>query len=225
MRSRKTIRNALRGGAVLSLAVLASCGYAKRDDVDAQFAQMRTEMQQADQGLDQRISQVDSRVNGLEQRTAALERDLQALRNDFNATVERMEGMLSFSVPVNFEFDRAEVRPGDTEVLTKFAEVVKGYYPNAIVTVEGFTDPRGSTGYNQRLGMRRAEAVRDVLVQNGLVGDQIRTVSYGEATNRLLTRQGGPEAGMENRRVSLVIDYTGTGIITDRVITMDRGGL
>ena len=63
------------------------------------------------------------------------------------------------------------------------------------------------------------------LVQNGLVGEQIRVVSYGEAANRLLTRDGGPEAGMENRRVSLVIDYTGTGIVTDRVVTMDRGGL
>jgi peptidoglycan-associated lipoprotein len=226
MRSRKTsIRNAARGGAVLSLAVLASCGYAKRDDVDAQFAQMRTEMQAADQGLDQRINAVDTRVNGIEQRTAALERDLQALRNDFNTTVERMEGLLSFSVPVNFEFDQADVRQGDIAVLTKFAEVVKGYYPNAVVTVEGFTDPRGSTSYNQRLGMRRAESVKAVLVQNGLVGEQIRVVSYGEATNRLLTRDGGPEAGMENRRVSLVIDYTGTGIVTDRVVTMDRGGL
>lgn len=220
MRSWKTgIHKAARSGALLSLAVLASCGYAKRKDVDAQFAQMRSEVQAADQGLDQRISQVDSRVNGLEQRTAQLEQDLRSLRNDFNTTVERMEGMLSFSVPVNFEFDRADVRSGDHEVLGRFAEVVKGYYPNAIVTVEGFTDPVGSTSYNQRLGQRRAEAVKELLVQNGLEAGNVRVVSYGEAANRLISREGGPERGMENRRVSLVIDYSGAGL-AERVVTM-----
>jgi peptidoglycan-associated lipoprotein len=204
--------------------VLASCGYAKRDDVDAQFAQLRTEMQTADQGLDQRISQVDTKVNGLEQRAAALERDLQSLRTDFNTTIERMEGMLSFSVPVNFEFDRADVDDQDRTVLQKFADVVKGHYPNAIVTVEGFTDPVGSASYNMRLGTRRAEAVKEALVANGLQPDMVKVVSYGEASNRLITRDGGPAAGQENRRVSLVIDYTGTGIMTDRIITLNRGG-
>jgi peptidoglycan-associated lipoprotein len=187
--------------------------------VDAQFAQMRTDMQSADQGLDQRISQVDSRVNGLEQRAAKLEQDLQSLRTDFNASVERMEGMLSFNVPVNFEFDQADVRTDDHSVLSRFAEVVKGYYPNAIVTVEGFTDPVGSSAYNQRLGQRRAEAVKEILAQNGLEAGNIRVVSYGEAANRLLTREGGPDRGTENRRVSLVIDYSGTGL-GERVVTM-----
>jgi peptidoglycan-associated lipoprotein len=227
MRSGKTsIRNVARGGAILSLALLASCGYAKKKEVDAQFAQMRSDMQATDQALDQKITQVDgkvnevaNRVNGLAERTAALERDLQALRTQFNATVERMEGLLTFSVPVNFEFDKSDVRANDQQVLNKFAEVVKGYYPNAIVTVEGFTDPVGSQAYNQRLGRQRAESVKDVLVQNGLMGDRVRVVSYGEASNRLITRDGGPDRGMENRRVSLVIDYSGTGLV-ERVVTM-----
>lgn len=224
MRSRTTrFRGAARGGAILSLAVLAGCGYAKRKDVDAEFAQMRSDVQSADQQLEQRIGEVDSRVGGLEQRTAALEQDLQALRNDFNTTIERMEGLLSFAVPVNFEFDRAEVRGPDHEVLARFAGVVKAYYPNAVVTVEGFTDPVGSVEYNQRLGLTRAEAVKEILVQNGLEADQLRTVSYGKSPNRLVTQEGGPSRGEENRRVSLVIDYSGTGIPTaDRAVTMDR---
>jgi peptidoglycan-associated lipoprotein len=223
MRSLKTsIRNVARGGAVLSLAVLVSCGYAKRNDVDSQFQQLRTDMETADQSLDQRISQVDTRVNGIEQRTAALENDLQTLRNEFNTTIERMEGMLSFSVPVNFEFDRADVRESDRDVLNRFADVVKSYYPNAIITVEGFTDPVGSAAYNQRLGRQRAEAVKTLLVENGLQDNTVRVVSYGEAANRLISREGGPERGFENRRVSLVIDYSGTGLPTERVITMGR---
>lgn len=213
-----------RGGAVLSLAVLASCGYAKRDDVDAEFAQLRSEVESADQALDQRIGDVDSRVNGLEQRTAALEQDLQALRNDFNTTIERMEGLLSFAVPVNFEFDEAIVRGPDQEVLARFAAVVMEYYPNAVVTVEGFTDPVGSVEYNQQLGLRRAEAVKELLVHNGLVDANVRAVSYGKSADRLLSQEGGPERGEENRRVSLVIDYTGTGLMMapETVTTMER---
>jgi peptidoglycan-associated lipoprotein len=210
-----------RGGTLLSLAVLASCGYAKRDDVDAQFTQLREEMQAADQQVDSRVSQLDGRVNGLETRSAALERDLQSLRSDFNATVERMEGMLSFNMPVNFEFDRADVRPEDLTVLDKFAAVVKGYYPNAVVTVEGFTDPAGSRAYNERLGMERAEAVRMYLLTQGLADAQVRVVSYGEEEDRLVRPDAsgpGPE-GQENRRVSLVIDYSDRGMVTDRAIT------
>ena len=213
------------GGVTFALIALSGCGYAKRDDVDAQMQQLRQEMQTADQGLDQRIGQVDSRVNGLENRTAALERDLQALRADFNTTIERMEGMLSFDVPVKFEFDQAEIRPADREVLDKFATVVKQYYPNAIITVEGFTDPAGSTSYNMRLGKERADAVKAYLVTTGGLQDvNVRAVSYGESSDRLLTRSAGPGAeGEENRRVSLVIDYTGTGI-ADRIVTMGAGG-
>ncbi len=215
MRSGKArIRNVARGGAILSLAMLASCGWAKKKEVDAQFAQLRSDMQSTDQALDQKITAVDGKVTGLEQRLATLEKDLQTLRTEFNATIERMEGMLAFSVPVNFEFDKSEVRAGDVEVLNRFAEVVKGYYPNAIVTVEGFTDPVGTQSYNQRLGQRRGESVKAVLTQQGLEADRVRVVSYGESSSRLLSRDGGPEKGQENRRVSLVIDYSGTGLVT-----------
>jgi peptidoglycan-associated lipoprotein len=215
------IRRAAGASALLSVAVLASCGYAKRDDVNAQFETLRSEMASADQQLDGRISQLDGRVNGIETRTAALERDLQSLRTDFNTTVERMEGMLAFNMPVNFEFDEANVRPEDQPVLEKFAAVVKGYYPNAIVTVEGFTDPAGSRAYNERLGMARAEAVKAYLLTQGLTDVQVRVVSYGEETDRLVRPDAsGPGAeGQENRRVSLVIDYSDRGMATDRAIT------
>jgi peptidoglycan-associated lipoprotein len=218
---RSTIRRAASASALLGVAVLASCGYAKRDDVNAQFETLRTEMASADQQLDGRISQLDGRVNGIETRTAALERDLQSLRTDFNATVERMEGMLAFNMPVNFEFDEADVRPDDQPVLQRFAEVVKGYYPNAIITVEGFTDPSGSRAYNERLGMERAEAVKAYLLSQGLTDAQVRVVSYGEEEDRLVRPDAsGPGAeGQENRRVSLVIDYTDRGMATDRAIT------
>lgn len=218
--SRKTIHHVAKGSALLALVGLVGCGYAKRDDVDAQFAQMRDEMQTAHTQIEERVDGLDGRINGVEGRLTAVESDLQALRTEFNTRIEELEGMLAFNVPVTFEFDDATIRAQDEPVLQRFAEVVKAHYPGAIVTVEGFADPSGSTAYNQRLGMRRAEAVKEFLATQGLVADRIKTVSYGEARERLITDGRGPEEGGPNRRVTLVIDYAEHGGQTgDRVIT------
>lgn len=97
-------------------------------------------------------------------------------------------------------------------MLDRFAGVVKEFYPQALITVEGFADPIGSASYNLRLGKRRAEAVQQHLVGTGaLQSDRVRTVSYGEARDRqVVPGAGGPGTkGTENRRVALVIDYSG----------------
>ena len=210
-----------RGGMILGLIALAGCGYAKRKDVDAQMAQLRQDMQTGDQALDGRIGQLDGRVGGLEGRAAALEQELRSMRAEFNASIDELKGMLAFNVPVNFEYDSDELRATDHSVLRKFASVVKGYYPNAVVTVEGFTDPAGSRAYNLELGRRRAESVKAFLVTEGLNGDVVKVVSYGEAADRQVVpgAQGPGAEGQQNRRVSLVIDYSGSPLMTTRPIT------
>src|SRR5690606_36495701 len=91
---------------VLALAGVASaCGYAKRDEMHAELARVRQEMQAGDEAVSQSLTQ---RINEVNARVDALNRDLEALRNDFNVTVERLEGMLSFNVPVHFDFDRSD---------------------------------------------------------------------------------------------------------------------
>jgi peptidoglycan-associated lipoprotein len=214
-----------RGGLILGLVALAGCGYAKRKDVDAQMAQLRsdmqTEMQTGDQGLNSKISALDGRVGGLESRAAALEQELRSMRTEFNASIDELKGMLSFNVPVNFDFDSDQLRDNDHAVLRKFANVVKEYYPNAVVTVEGFTDPAGSRAYNLALGQRRAESVKAFLVNDGgLQDDMVKVVSYGEAPDRQVVpgAQGPGGEGQQNRRVSLVIDYSGSPLAT-RAIT------
>jgi peptidoglycan-associated lipoprotein len=216
MKSRATtLGKAARSGALLALAALAGCGYAKRKDVDAQLAQMRQDMTAADQALegrvDTRLNEMNGRVTTLEQRAQALERDLQAMRTEFSTQIQTMKDQLAFNVPVHFEFDASEVRTDDQPVLQRFASVVKEYYPNAVVTVEGFADPAGSASYNLRLGQQRAEAVKALLVSQGLTDTSIKVVSYGEVRNRQVVpgAQGPGADGMQNRRVSLVIDYSG----------------
>jgi peptidoglycan-associated lipoprotein len=93
-------------------------------------------------------------------------------------------------------------------LVDRLASVLREYYPEALITVEGFTDPAGSVAYNLALGQRRADEVRTHLLGQGMAPGQVRAISYGKDTSRLV-RPGarGPEAGAENRRVVIVIDH------------------
>jgi peptidoglycan-associated lipoprotein len=147
----------------------------------------------------------------LETRLDGLARGLSQLEREFDVTVQRLETAVRFDMPVYFGFDLADLRPEDLPVLDRFAGVVGEYYPDALLTVEGFTDPSGSTAYNMALGQRRAEAVRNYLIESeDFSPEHVRAVSYGEDSSRLVVPgEEGPEAGWENRRVVLVIEHVG----------------
>jgi peptidoglycan-associated lipoprotein len=202
------VRKLARGGALALLPLLGACGYAKQDQVQAELDRLRQEMQAQDEALANRMQEMDGRLSG---RLAALEQALSSLRNDFDVTVRRLENAIAFDMPVYFDFDKAEIRESDKPVLDRFAAVVSEFYPNAIITIEGFTDPAGSREYNIRLGRRRAEAVKAYLTQAGLDASRLRVVSYGEAPERLVVpgAAGENERARLNRRVSLVIEYSG----------------
>jgi peptidoglycan-associated lipoprotein len=205
--------------AVIALAAVSQSGcLARKSYVNTEVAKVRQEMQAADQQQTTRLNDVGTRVDGLGTRLDAVERDVQRLSTelaDLNVKVTRLNGLIAFHVPVHFEFDKADLRDADQAVLRRFAAVVNEFYPNALITAEGYTDPAGSPSYNQRLGKKRADSVRDYLVsQGGMQSQRVRTVSYGESNNRLIEpkAKGPGEQGMPNRRVVLVFDYIGTAV-------------
>jgi len=80
---------------------------------------------------------------------------------------------------IYFEFDSSEVRPEDQELVARHAMQL-GNNPGLRVRLEGHADERGSREYNIGLGERRAQAVRQMLMVQGVMADQISTVSFGE---------------------------------------------
>jgi peptidoglycan-associated lipoprotein len=218
-----TIAKGVRAFAALAVAAAATgCAHVSQDDFSAEMERVRTEMAESDEALGTRITANESSIQTVQTRLDRVESELQRLAEEFDATVQRLETALRFAAPVHFAFDDANVRPEDRELLERFSAVVQQHYPGALVTVEGFTDPAGSAAYNLRLGQRRADAVKTVLVDEGsLNGGMVRTVSYGEDTSRLIDpSQSGPGAsGMANRRVVLVIDQADAApqqrVITD----------
>jgi peptidoglycan-associated lipoprotein len=176
---------------VAAIALGGCTHYVKQADFDSAIAELRANDQKQQQ-------QLDSLTQEMQQRFAK-----------YDAQIAQMGGRVRLDTAAHFAFNDATLRDQDKPLLDDFAKVISQHYPDAVVTVEGFADPAGSTSYNRRLGERRAKAVRDYLVQNGLSADHLRAVSYGEATNRQVERGQSREAGEPNRRVTLVVDFAG----------------
>lgn len=97
---------------------------------------------------------------------------------------------------VTFAFNRAEITPEAAAILNRQANFIR-QFPEVRFTVFGHTDLVGSQGYNQRLGLRRANAVVDYLVSKGVSRSRLKAVaSFGETRPLIQTNQ--PEE--RNRR-------------------------
>jgi outer membrane protein OmpA-like peptidoglycan-associated protein len=105
---------------------------------------------------------------------------------------------------VKFDFDKAQVKPesyGDIKNLADFLT----QYPQTTTVVEGHTDSVGGDAYNQTLSERRANAVRDVLVnQYGVGSDRVNAVGYGET--RPVADNASADGRAVNRRVEAEVE-------------------
>ena len=194
---------------ILVFAVFATaCAHVGQQEFDTEIAALRSELDERGQEMDRGTA---AQMAALSARLDRLGSALADLEVDFDVTVERLETAIRFDVPVYFDFDQDNLRPQDLPVLARFGDVVTAYYPDVLLTVEGFTDRAGSPEYNIDLGQRRAEAVRLYLVETaGFSRDRVRAVSYGEAPERLVFPDlAGHDKGIENRRVALVIEHLG----------------
>jgi outer membrane protein OmpA-like peptidoglycan-associated protein len=99
---------------------------------------------------------------------------------------------------INFDFDRATLRPEAYPVLFNAAQVLMTN-PDINVEIQGHTDNIGSDNYNQRLSERRAETVRQWLVAKGVAANRLTTVGFGES--KPITDNKTPQARELNRRV------------------------
>jgi peptidoglycan-associated lipoprotein len=101
-----------------------------------------------------------------------------------------------------FDYDKNDIRPDARDTLSRDAAALRGIladFPNASVVLEGHCDERGSAEYNLGLGDRRASSAKEYLVELGVPGDRIRTISYGK--ERPVCTDATEECWQKNRRV------------------------
>ncbi len=101
-----------------------------------------------------------------------------------------------------FNFDKAEVLPQYLPHLADVAEVMKNH-AQLKLSLLGFTDSKGTEEYNLKLGQRRAEAVRDILIKNGVAPERLSLLSRGEAGP--LADNATAAGRARNRRVEIHI--------------------
>lgn len=112
------------------------------------------------------------------------------------------QGILVTLGDVLFDTARSNLKAGSLQKIYPLVEYLKEY-PETMVKIEGHTDSKGSADYNAQLSQRRAEAVRNFLVNNGISPERITAQGMGEdypiATNSTAAGR------LQNRRVEVTI--------------------
>ena len=109
---------------------------------------------------------------------------------------------VTYAADAFFDFDKAVVKPAGKAKLDDLVAKVKGINLEVIIAV-GHTDSIGSDAYNQKLSVRRAEAVKAYLVSKGIEKNRIYTEGKGE--KQPVADNKTKEGRAKNRRVEIEV--------------------
>jgi peptidoglycan-associated lipoprotein len=98
---------------------------------------------------------------------------------------------------VFFNYDKYNIRPDEVRITDNDAQFLD-QHPDIKIMVEGHCDDRGSEEYNLALGASRANSLRQSLVQQGVNGERINTISYGK--EKPFCTSDNEQCWQENRR-------------------------
>ncbi len=122
------------------------------------------------------------------------------------ASVETAVPKLAPSVPtIYFEFDSSALSSESRSVLNELTAYLRDVQ-GAMASIAGHADDRGTVEYNLALGQRRAVAVRDYLMWQGIAANRLHTISYGEARPVALGQD--EESWAQNRRDEVTVVST-----------------
>lgn len=129
---------------------------------------------------------------------AALEslEKIAAVKEDARGVVITLNGSVLFAT------GQSVLLPIARERLAEVARALKDD-PKGNIVVEGHTDSTGPTSMNEELSRRRAESVREFLIEQGIAADRLRAIGYGP--HRPVADNKTPEGRANNRRVEIVI--------------------
>jgi OOP family OmpA-OmpF porin len=108
---------------------------------------------------------------------------------------------ITLNTDVLFQFGKAELRPGAGEKLDELAQTMQGAEVDRIVAV-GHADRIASEDYNKELSERRAEAVKQYLVQKGVDPQRVQAEGRGEAEPVTQCGKMGPERSSNQKLIA-----------------------
>lgn len=167
---------------------------AKAQQAAAQSEQLRQQAEQMRQQAEKEKQDLRARL-------------LQQL-NTILSTRDTARGLIANMSDVLFKTGSFELLPGARERLAKVSGIVLAY-PSLHLQIEGHTDSVGTDEYNQGLSEKRAGAVRDYLVQQGIGVDSIEARGFGKT--QPIASNDTAEGRQQNRRVELVLSGDAIG--------------
>ena len=176
-----------------------------RQTAETEAAWARTE-------ADQALSDATQARTELEEVRRDAEMELNRLQEALGQVVDTRRTALGLvmnldSTALEFDFNKASLRPENRELLSRIAGILLTSRDYAIY-VYGHTDDVGSHSYNLELSQRRAQSVRDYIVEVGVDPGLIETKGFGKT--KPLVAGTSPAARARNRRVEI-------GIVNTRV--------
>ena len=165
----------------------------------------------------QKAEQAAAEANRLRLQAEQEKQQLRAqLLQQLNAVLETKDtdrGLVVTMADVLFDSGKYTLRPAAREKLAKLSGIVLGH-PGLKLAAEGHTDSTGGSEFNQRLSVKRAEAVAEYLSSQGVPSDSLSASGFGDT--RPIAQNNTPAGRQKNRRVELIVsgEVIGTKIGT-----------
>lgn len=185
------------------------------EDMKAGYAAQLADAEAQIQALNAKLEKYDSELVGM----AEIRRKLQ-LRREAEAKIKRLAGLFDpeqvevLLTPeadvilrmkaVNFRSGSAVIPPSAYAMLDAALQAI-GIFSERSVRVEGHTDSVGSSQFNQTLSERRANAVRDYLLQQLSGGEHPMVTAVGFGEDRPIANNETAEGRKKNRRIDIVL--------------------
>lgn len=193
----------------LTAGALMIGGCATNKSVEEKIAAMESR-------TDQKFESVEGQIEDLQQTQREQEQKIAEVSKEAKDALQRAEqaGILARGHVVfeeSFTEDRVRFKSGSAKLtdeakasLDEFGNKVKALDRAVWIEIQGHTDSTGSESYNKRLGLDRAEAVREYLsMKQGIPLARMSTISYGETSP--VQPNNTRDGRMANRRVVLVV--------------------
>jgi len=114
----------------------------------------------------------------------------------------KVEEPLMVRARIHFDFNKASIKKEYIPLLKEVAKVLKEN-PNINLRIEGYTDDIGTKAYNQKLALKRAMAVKNFLVKEGIKPERIQVVGFGK--ERYIAENTTPIGRLTNRRAEFIV--------------------
>ena len=175
-------------------------GHARANERDALEARLKEAEEERDRAQ-ARAKEIEEERD-LNDRLAAEVRRLQAQVAELQARETERGWILTLGSDLMFDIGQAKLKPGGRRAIGNLARFMR-QYPERKIVIEGFTDSSGTPEANQRLSERRASAVRETLVREGI--EPGRIVARGLGAGYPVASNDDASGRQLNRRVEILL--------------------